>query len=291
MGCASSAKAFKIGDKKNDAFKILCRTVICNMYNHVDLTVSLISHNNKKDLELLLPSLFLALSGINAEVLLIDNCSDDSTVDFIRHNYPEIFLRKNKSKLGYGANHNQNLAIAKGRYALLMNSDMILTPESLPLLLKFMDNNSDIGIVTPKILNEDGTLQYLNKRYPTLLDLFLRRFLPAKFKHLFKKRLEYYEMRDVGYDSILDVPFVSGAFMFSKTDVIKAINGFDERFFMYFEDIDLCRRVQKTHGTVYYPDAVVTHRWDRAAHKSLKWTVVFINSAFHYFNKWGYNFY
>ena len=107
------------------------------MINYVDLTISLISHNSKKDLELLLPSLFLALSEINAEVLLIDNCSADSTVKFIKKNYPEIFLRKNKTKLGYGANHNQNLATAKGQYIVLMNADMILTQEAFFLLLKF----------------------------------------------------------------------------------------------------------------------------------------------------------
>ncbi len=258
------------------------------MSNNIDLTISLISHNSKKDLEHLLPSLFLALSNINAEVLLVDNCSDDSTVEYVKRNYPEIFVRKNKSRLGYGANHNQNLAMAKGKYIVLMNADMTLTPESLILLMKFMDNNSDIGIATPKILNEDGTLQYLNKRYPTLIDLFLRRFLPDPLKHLFEKRLKYYEMRDVGYDSIIDVPFVSGAFMFTRTALIKDLCGFDERFFLYFEDVDLCRRVQKTHRTVYYPDAVVTHRWDRAAHKKLKWMIIFMNSAFHYFNKWGY---
>ena len=76
--------------------------------------------------------------------------------------------------------------------------------------------------------------------------------------------------------------------MFSRTDLIKAVSGFDERFFLYFEDVDLCRRVQKTHRTVYYPDAVVTHRWDRAAHKDLKRTITFMISAFYYFNKWGY---
>jgi GT2 family glycosyltransferase len=256
--------------------------------NQKELTISLISHNSKKDLELLLPSLFLALSDISAEILLIDNCSDDSTIEFIKRNYPEIFVRKNKSRLGYGANHNQNLAIAKGKFIVLMNADMVLTQESLFLLLKFMDRrHSDIGIVAPRVLNEDGTLQYLNKRYPGILDLFLRRFVPDKLKYLFDKRLGYYEMRDVGYDSIIDVPFLSGAFMFCRTDLIKAVSGFDERYFLYFEDVDLCRRVQKTHRTVYYPDAVVTHRWGRAAHKNLKWTIVFMKSAVQYFNKWG----
>ena len=164
----------------------------------MDLTISLISHNSKKDLEILLPSLFLALNEINAEVLLNDNCSDDSTVEFIKRNYPEIFVRKNKSRLGYGSNHNKNLAIAKGRYLVLMNSDIKLEPSCFSDLLEFMDLNPDIGIVIPKVLNEDGSLQYLNKRYPTTIDLFLRRFIPVPLKHLFEKRLEYYEMRDEG---------------------------------------------------------------------------------------------
>ncbi len=255
---------------------------------NMDLTISLISHNSQKDLEHLLPSLFLALRGITAEILLMDNCSNDSIIAFVRRNYPEISVRINKLRLGYGANHNQNLAIAKGKYIVLMNPDVILKPISLFLFLKFMDRNLDVGIVTPKGLNPDGTLQYLNKRYPTLVDLFLRRFLPVPFKPLFDKRLEYYEMRDVGYDSIIEIPFISGAFMFSRAGLLKDICGFDERFFMYFEDVDLCRRVQRTHRTVFYPDAVVTHRWERAAHKQLKWMLVFINSAFRYFNKWGY---
>lgn len=253
-----------------------------------ELSISLISHNSKRDLELLLPSLFLALRDISSEILLRDNCSDDSTIHFLKRNYPEIRVRQNSRRLGYGANHNQNLAIAKGRYIVFMNADMVLTEESLSLLLELMDHHLDTGIVMAKVLNEDGSVQYLNKRYPSIVDLFLRRCVPDKLQYLFDRRLGYYEMRDVGYDAITDVPFLSGAFMFCRTDLMRAVSGFDERFFLYFEDVDLCRRVQKTHRTVYYPDAVVMHRWDRAAHKKLKWTMVFIKSAFRYFNKWGY---
>jgi len=145
-------------------------------------------------------------------------------------------------------------------------------------------------MLSPKILNEDGTIQGLNKRYPTVLDLFLRRFVPRNLQGLFKKRLDYYEMRDVGYDIMYDVEFLSGAFMFCRTDLLKSIGGFDPRYFLYFEDVDLCRRIQRTHRTVYFPDVSVTHYWERSAHKNWTYTVHFIKGAQTYFNQWGYRF-
>ena len=155
-----------------------------------DITISIISHNSRKDLELLLPSLRVALDGINSEVLMIDNCSEDFSAEFVNNKYPEIQVRKNTSRLGYGANHNQNLDIAKGKYIVFMNADLILEPNALLSLLKFIDMDSNIGIVTPKIVNKDGSLQYLNKRHPAILDLLVRRFCPDPLKYIFKKRLD-----------------------------------------------------------------------------------------------------
>lgn len=257
------------------------------MYN-MDLSVSLISHNSQKDLALLLPSLMHSLKGISSEILLVDNCSTDSTESFIKKRFPDVVYRRNFRRKGYGANHNRNLAVAKGRYITFMNSDMIVYPETFSMLIDFMDGNDDIGIASPNVLNEDGSLQCLNKRYPTLYDLFLRRFLPDFLKPFFRQRLDHYEMRDAGYELMTDVPFLTGAFMFAKTDLMLALKGFDERFFMYFEDADLSRRVQNSHRTVFCPDAKVVHRWERAAHKDIKWALVFVQSAFRYFEKWGY---
>lgn len=261
------------------------------MNNTKDLTISLISHNSKGDLSLLLPSLYDAIKNIDSEVLLVDNCSNDSTVSFLNENYSDIRITENEERLGYGANHNKNLSLARGKYIVLMNSDMVVAPGIFDELMQFMEKNDDVGIVTPNVLNEDGSLQHLNKRYPTVADLFIRRFVPDRVKPVFKNRLDKYEMKDVGYNDIVDVPFLSGAFMFTRTDLIKELNGFDERFFLYFEDVDLCRRVQESHRTVYFPYARVTHRWERAAHKDLKWASVFMVSALKYFNKWGYRFF
>jgi len=94
-------------------------------------------------------------------------------------------------------------------------------------------------------------------------------------------------MRDIGYERECEVPFLSGAFMFCRSDVLKRLGGFDRCFFLYFEDADLCRRVQQTHRTVYYPATAVTHYWERAAHKSWKFGWIFMQSAARYFWKWG----
>ena len=121
-----------------------------------------------------------------------------------------------------------------------------------------------------------------------MLDLFLRRFWPKSLHKLIQKRLDDYEMRDVGYDHVCDVPFLSGAFMFCRTGLLKELGGFDPGYFLYFEDADLCRRIQQTHRTVYCPEVSVTHFWERSAHKNLTYTYHFIKSAYRYFSRWGY---
>lgn len=253
-----------------------------------EVTISLVSLNQRNDLRRLLPSLMQAAKSVPAEILLVDNRSTDGTSEFVRCNFSDILITCNPNKAGYGENHNVNLQKARGRYFVIMNSDMTVQNEVFVCLKDYMDRHSDVGIVSPKILNEDGSIQGLNKRYPTLIDLFLRRFVPMRFQHLFQHRIDYYEMRDVGYDHIYDVPFLSGAFMFCRTDLLKSIGGFDSGYFLYFEDVDLCRRIQQTHRTVYYPDVSVTHFWERSAHKNLTHTYHFIKSAYRYFNRWGY---
>ncbi|MBF0259275.1 MAG: glycosyltransferase family 2 protein [Desulfamplus sp.] len=263
------------------------------------ISTLLVSHNNQKDLQLLLPSLKRALKDIPNEILLVDNCSTDSTVKFVQTNFPDIFITINSKQMGYGANQNQNISRARGKFILLMNPDMIVPDNLFNVMVRFMEKHKDAAIATCKICNEDGSCQYLNKREPAILDLCIRRFLPPRLKQIlpsklndmFTERVNYYEMRDIGYDHVVNVPFVSGSFIFAKADTIKALNGFDERFFMYFEDVDLCRRVSCKDHCLYCPDVSVVHRWERASHKSLKWTLVFILSGLKYFHKWGFKFF
>jgi GT2 family glycosyltransferase len=256
----------------------------------LEVTVSLVSHNQRFDLERLLPSLMSAVSLVQSQILLVDNRSTDGTTEFVQHHFPIIQITGNPKKSGYGENHNLNLRKAVGRYFVIMNSDMNLDTDVFVVLRDFMNEHADVGIVSPKILNGDGSIQGLNKRYPTIFDLFLRRFLPQSLRHFFQRRLDYYEMRDIGYNHIYDVPFLSGAFMFCRTDLLKLLGGFDSGYFLYFEDVDLCRRVQRTHRTVYCPHVCVRHFWERSAHNNWVYTFYFIKSAFRYFGRWGYRF-
>lgn len=257
----------------------------------MDITISLVSVNQRCDLERLLPSLDEAARCLSSEILLVDNRSRDGGADFVRQTYPEIKVRANSKVSGYGENHNLNLQRACGRYFVIMNSDMTVSPDIFVCLRDYMDAHPDVGMVSPKILSEDGTIQGLNKRYPTLWDLFLRRFMPKRLQILFQKRMDYYEMRDIGYERECDVPAISGCFMFSRTDMLKSLGGFDPRYFLYFEDTDLCRRVQRTHRTVYFPGVAVTHYWARSAHKDWRYTMIFMRSALRYFNIWGYRWF
>nr|WP_319493615.1 glycosyltransferase family 2 protein [uncultured Desulfobacter sp.] len=255
-----------------------------------DITVSIVSHNSKEDLMVLMPTLVNCLKGLKAEILIVDNRSEDGSVGFLKKAYPRVSVVVNKVRKGYGANHNINLKKARGQYIIFMNADIVLLGQTILQLKNFMDHTPSIGICCPNVFNEDKSLQFLNKRYPTILDLFLRRFQFLFTKRFIQKRTRYYEMRDTGYEQSTDVPFISGCFMFCRTRVIQAVNGFDERFFLYFEDVDLCRRIQKNAGTVSCPDAEVIHRWERSAHKNIKWFLVFVKSAVLYFNRWGYIF-
>ncbi len=256
----------------------------------LDLSVSLVSFNQLHDLQRLLPSLLPATNDLASEILLVDNRSSDGSLAYFEENLPAARTLFNPHRAGYGENHNLNLARAHGRYFVIMNTDMTIEPATFRILTRFMDEHPEVGIVSPKILNEDRTIQGLNKRYPTVLDLSLRRILPASLRPLFRDRLDYYEMRDVGYNHVYDVPFLSGAFMFCRTDLLRVLGGFDPEYFLYFEDVDLCRRVQRTHRTVYCPEVAVIHFWQRAAHKNWRYTYYFIKSAIRYFGQWGYQF-
>ncbi len=255
------------------------------------VTISLVALNQRRDLERLLPTLLPAAATAGAEVLLVNNRSTDGTAEFMAANYPAVSVVENPDVAGYGENHNINLKRSSGRYFVVMNSDMTVAEDVFARMRDYMDANPGVGACCPKVLNPDGTIQGLNKLLPTVWDLFLRRFMPGPLKKYFRRRMEAFEMRDVGYDHSYYVPSLSGCFMFCRADLIKRLGGFDEKYFLYFEDTDLCRSIQLTHTTMYVPEAVVTHYWARSAHISYRAMWLFIKSTARYFNKWGYDFF
>lgn len=221
-----------------------------------------------------------------SKILLIDN-SPTPTHEFNRLPASYIFTGKN---LGYGAGHNIALrkTIEQGiPYHLVVNPDISFDPVIIDSIVQFMNNNSEIGQIMPKVYYPNGEIQYLCKLLPTPFDLIFRRFLP---KNWTKKRTERFELRKSGYSTLLDVPYLSGCFMFLRTTAIKEIGIFDERFFMYPEDIDLTRRIHQKYRTVFYPEVSIIHHHAQESYTNLKMLWIHITNLVRYFNKWGWFF-
>jgi GT2 family glycosyltransferase len=255
-----------------------------------DCTASIVTYKNPPDMIRNTIKSLLSCS-LNSVIHVVDN----SPTEVLKSSLEDLPVQYHfcGSNSGYGRGHNRALRECfESKYHIITNPDITLAPSTIETLYRYMKDNPDIGIVSPKVLNEDGSVQYLNKRYPTVFDMFSRRFIPKSLHSLIKYRLNRYEMKDVGYEDICDVECISGCFMFCRTEILRAVDGFDDRYFMYFEDFDLSRKIQQIGcRTVYYPLVTVTHLWERASHKNIKMTFVFIANMSRYFNKWGWKWF
>ncbi len=225
---------------------------------------------------------------------IIDNSPNDKW-RILEKKYPFIRYIHNEN-LGYGASHNLAMqeAIEDGSvYHVVLNPDIRFNAEVLPFLVDFMEQNHDAAYVLPKVIFPDGELQYLCKLLPTPGDLIFRRFVPsAGFLKKWKERKDArYCLKNSGYHSVMNPPCLSGCFMFMRLSVL-AENDifFDDRFFMYFEDFDLIRRLHRVAKTLYCPDVSIVHDHEKASYKNKKMLAAHIKSAVRYFNKYGWWF-
>jgi len=249
------------------------------------INVSIVLYNTAfEEIELLVQT--LRKSHIVTNIYLVDN-SSVRNAGFESLNAIYIF---NNQNLGYGAAH--NIALRKTidqqiDYHLVVNPDISFDPQILDSIVEFMNKNTEIGHLMPKVFYPDGQIQYLCKLLPSPFDLIFRRFLPAGWS---EKRARKFEMRDSGYNKIMDVPYLSGCFMFLRIRALKEVGLFDERFFMYPEDIDLTRRIYQKYRTVFYPEVSIIHHHAHDSYKSYRMLWIHISNMVKYFNKWGWFF-
>lgn len=228
-------------------------------------------------------------STISGPLEIIDNsptnyleqfCTDDSRVTYFH-------TGKN---LGYGSAH--NIAIRKhldhSKYHLVLNPDVYFEATTLEKLYYFMEANPQAGLSMPSVYNTAGELQMSCKLLPTPLNLAMRRFFPMM--GWFTQINDRYEMHQCGFEHVMNVPFLSGCFMFLRTSSLKKTGLFDEQFFLYAEDTDLSRRIHLQFETLYFPGAAITHLHARGSYKDFNLTLQNLKSAIQYFNKWGWFF-
>jgi len=234
-----------------------------------DLSIIIVSYNNASLIDNCLKRLINSFKGENLsfEIIVIDNGSSDLTVKKIKkikEKNKNLFLIENKKNFGFGKANNQGIKKASGRYILFLNSDVLIEKINWKKIIDYMEKNDDIGALTVKVKLKNGQIDPASHRgLPTLWRSFcyfssLEKIL--SFNLFFKKIFGGYHLLHLNLDMIHQVEAISGAFFLTRKKLMEKLNGFDEDFFMYGEDLDLCFRIKKLdYKIIYYPDFEVLH--------------------------------
>lgn len=222
-------------------------------------------------------------------VTVVDNSPDDSLRSLCGElGVDYIYTGRN---LGYGAAHNLAILNSLDRpevvYHLVINSDVWFESGTIQSIVRHMDESPEIGQLIPRTVYPDGSLQHVVRLLPTPVDLIARRFLPSSWT---EKRMRRFLLEFWDHASEANVPYHQGSFMFFRTKALREVGLFDERFFMYPEDIDLTRRMHRRYRTVYWPEATIVHAHRAASYKSKRMLWIHIVNMIRYFCKWGWIF-
>jgi GT2 family glycosyltransferase len=232
--------------------------------------------------------------NINVAIQIVNNYCLEGEMDRLRNAFKnnsvvEIINSKKNGGYGYGNNLSINLNIRKSTYHVVLNPDVILFKDSLYNFLIYMEMHQNIGLLVPKILSPNGMIQHLCKRNPSFKIMILRSLGANLLAKISPKLNNNFLMLDMDYDKeIQGVEYPSGCCLFFRMSILEKIGGFDERYFLHYEDADIGRKVATCSKTVYRPDVVVTHGWARDTHKSLKMKIITIISGFRYLLKWNF---
>lgn len=211
-----------------------------------DISIIIVNYNVRDYLYKCLRSIIDAKRNLSVEIIVVDNNSQDNSVDYLKPKFPEVKFISLSENIGFGKANNAGIAEAGGKYLLILNPDTILQENTLEVMHDYMENHSEVGISICKVLNADGTFQSSCRRgFPTPFASFSKLFgLQALFPK--SKIFGKYNQTFMPVDETYYTEAVSGCFMFSKAEIIRSVGGFDSDFFMYGEDLDLCYRVHNS---------------------------------------------
>ena len=250
------------------------------------ISVSIVTYKTDTD------ELRLCLNSISSllvrKVYIVDNSRSEETAKYCASLDKVEYI--GSDNVGYGAGHNIALrkAIALGvKYHLVLNSDVYFDDEVLSKLVEYMDTNEDIAQVQPNIIYPDGSSQLACRLLPTPLNLVSRRFMPKSWS---EKLNRDFTLADFDRKTPMNLPYHQGSFMFFRTKCFETVGLFDERFFMYPEDIDITRRMHKHYRTMFWPGVTIVHAHRAASYKSFKMLAIHSYNMIKYFNKWGWIF-
>ncbi|WP_343304448.1 glycosyltransferase family 2 protein [Chitinophaga niabensis] len=229
----------------------------------LDLSVSIVLyHTPEETLKACLAS--LSLCTLDMEILLIDNSEIPNSPNYIDNQ--KIRYIHNRENTGFGAGHNLGIKAFEGKskYHLILNADVYFGENVLERIFDFMERNKQYAHLMPKVEYPDGSPQLLCRGTPTLSTILIKRVVPGRLHGLFRKKLNKYESPDFDHNTLQEnIPFLSGCFMFLRTNAVNIAGGFDDRIFLYFEDAELTRRLLVHHKNVYFPEVTIWHAYGR----------------------------
>lgn len=257
----------------------------------MDLSIIIVNYNSALKTLSLLESIFNAdMTDINYEIIVVDNNSQENIASTLKQKYPEIIFISSLKNKGMGGGNNMGINRSKGEFCLILNPDTLVEKDTIKIMLKYIRQNAELAVVGPKLLNPDRSLQYSCARFPKFYTPIIRRTFLLKF---FKKHIDWFLMKDFNHNEIKEVDWLMGSCLMIR----KSSNlSFDERYFMYFEDIDLCRSAwYNNYKVVYNPKAQLIHDHQRESAQGAWYLALFSNkvarehikSWLRYFYKWN----
>jgi len=255
--------------------------------NNVDISIIIVNYNVKEFLANCLQSVRKASEGLSTKIFVIDNDSTDGSIPFLKKRFEDVNYIENNKNVGFGKANNQGIKKAKGTYTLLLNPDTLLQEDTLHVLIDHMRNHGSCGACGCKILNPDGTFAPESRRsVPTVFTALYKAVgLTALFPR--NKIFGAYYMGWMDEDEGGEVPVLSGSFMFFRTSCLKDLGGFDERFFMYGEDIDLCYRTKKAGWDIHYVPvtSIIHYKGESTKKNEIAYNRVFNDAIYKFFEK------
>jgi len=247
----------------------------------IDISVIVVNWNTKDLLKNCLCSVYQTVNNLNLEIIVVDNASSDGSVEMLKLDFPQVIRLVNQQNRGFGAANNQGFAVMKGEYALLLNTDTVLTTNAVAKLWEFMEAHPEAAIVGGQLLNADESRQNSIASFPTLLTLvtnesLLEYLMPRRFP---SKRYEH--------KGPIEVDSVIGACMMIRKKALDEIGVFDERYFFFFEETDLAYAIRRSGWKIFHiPDAYIYHLQGQSIGHNVQSRIEFYRSRYQFLRKW-----
>ncbi|MBL7020965.1 MAG: glycosyltransferase family 2 protein [Nitrospinaceae bacterium] len=226
----------------------------------MNLSCIIVNYYNSTPLKNCLESVYRTLQKISFEVIVVDNSQNDPGMASLKESYPQIRVIQNAANVGFAKANNQAVQSAQGETLLFLNPDTILTDQAIEKMVAHLESNPDIGALGPKVLNTDGSLQYSCRHFPTLMTGFFNRYSLLSRWFPDNPYTVHYLMKDFSHDENREVDWLSGCCLMVPRLAFEKSGGFDEQYFLFNEDIDLCRTIhQNGFKVMYFPSAEITH--------------------------------